>query len=540
MSHHYPKMEFSRVKGLSLLASCALAVLRDWPTDLTTPFQQRIGVKGPDAISIGWNTYKQPSQPCVQYGTSDKYLDMQQCSNDSVTYPPSRTHANTVILSGLEPATTYYYKIESTNSTIEHFFSPRHQGDRSPFAVNVFSDLGVHDVDRYTTNVSMGKRDTIPHIEPALEQTTIGQLASTIDDYELVVHPGGLAYADDWILEPLNTLLHTNASFGEVFEDLANHSVAFQAIIENFYDQLAPIAARKPYMVGPGSHDARCVEERHIGELFCPLGHSNFTDFMTRFGPMMPTAFTSKSGDSLSFSKANRARMLARPPLWYSFEYGMVHFVMIDTETDFESAPDQLGGFAGLDSGPFGSQNQQLEFLEADLSSVDRSVTPWVVVSGHRPWYTTLASGDGPCLPCQAAFEPLLYRYGVDLAIFGHVHNSQRFDPVFNGTADPKGLDDSKAPMYIVAGAAGSIEGLDHLVHRPASTAWAYDEDFNYAQIRFLDEKKMSVSFYRSTNGNCWIIRCCTSRTRIGLWINRSQLLYPDPILPPLMVINNS
>lgn len=42
------------------------------------------------------------------------------------------------------------------------------------------------------------KRDTIPSIQPALNHTTIGQLADNIPDYEFVVHPGDFAYADDW------------------------------------------------------------------------------------------------------------------------------------------------------------------------------------------------------------------------------------------------------------------------------------------------------------------------------------------------------
>jgi acid phosphatase type 7 len=80
---------------------------------------------------------------------------------------------------------------------------------------------------------------------------------------------------------------------------------------------------------------------------------------------------------------------------------------MIDTETDFPNAPDAPGGSADLDSGPFASSpTQQLDFLAADLASVDRTVTPWLVVSGHRPWYTT--GGGETCSPCQTAFVSVL------------------------------------------------------------------------------------------------------------------------------------
>lgn len=279
-------------------------------------------------------------------------------------------------------------------------------------------------------------------IDPSLNHTTIGRLAETINNYEFVVHPGDFAYADDWYLRPKNWFDSVNA---------------YEAILEQFYEQLAPIASRKAYMASPGNHEAECVEIDFTSFL-CPAGQKNFTDFMSRFGKTMPTAFASTSSNTAAKVNANKAQKLANPPFWYSFEYGMVHYTMIDTETDFADAPDEPGGSAGLNGGPFGAPSQQLDFLAADFASVDRGVTPWLVVGGHRPWYST--GGGAICTPCQAAFESLFYQYGVDLAIFGHVHNSQRFAPVYNGTADPAGMNNPQAPMYIVAGGAGNIEGL--------------------------------------------------------------------------------
>ncbi|KAJ6447165.1 acid phosphatase [Purpureocillium lavendulum] len=468
---------------LFVVGALAAASLPPKPADLTTPVQQRIAVNGPNSISVAWNTYQKLSNPCVQYGTSADSLTLQACSSNSVTYPTSRTWSNSVTLTGLTPATTYYYKIVSTNSTADHFLSPRLAGDKTPFAINAIIDLGVYGQDGYTIKGDMTKRDTIPYIPPSLNHTTINRLAQTVDDYEFVIHPGDLAYADDWILKPKNVF---------------HGKDAFQAILETFYDQLAPISGRKPYMASPGNHEAACQEIPHTTGL-CPSGQKNFTDFMNRFGDTMPTAFTSTSQDANAKVNANTARQLASPPFWFSFEYGMAHVVMIDTETDFADAPDGPDGSAGLNSGPFGAPNQQLQFLEADLASVDRTVTPWVIVAGHRPWYTTGTSG---CAPCQKAFEGIMYKYGVDLGVFGHVHNSQRFVPVFNGTADPAGMQDPKAPMYIVAGGAGNIEGLSDVGKNVSYNAFAYDEDFSYATIRFLDEQNLQVDFYRSSTGD--------------------------------------
>ena len=54
---------------------------------------------------------------------------------------------------------------------------------------------------------------------------------------------------------------------------------------------------------------------------------------------------------------------------WYSYDYGMVHMIMMSTEHDF------LPG------------SRQYEWLEKDLKSIDRSKTPWVMIGGHRAMY---------------------------------------------------------------------------------------------------------------------------------------------------------
>lgn len=468
----------------SLLVGTALAAV-DYPPipkDLTTPHQQRIAIYGPDAIAVAWNTYAKLDRSCVQYGISRDKLDKEACSSLSSTYSTSRTYSNAVVLTGLTPATTYYYKIVSTNSTVDQFFSPRPPGDTTPFNLDVVIDLGVYGKDGYTITANNAPRSIIPTIDPELNHTTIGRLADTVDDYEFIIHPGDYGYADDWYLKPKN---------------LFHGKDAYQAILEQFYDQLAPISGRKPYMAGPGNHEAACTEIPFTTGL-CPEGQRNFTEFMHRFDETMPTAFTSASKNTTAQSLAEKAKSLAQPPFWYSFEYGMVHIIMINTETDFPSAPDGPDGSAKLDSGPFGRSGQQLEFLKADLASVDRTVTPWVIVGGHRPWYTT---GTGACKPCQEAFEDLMYKYGVDLGVFGHVHNSQRFLPVYKNTADAKGMNDPAAPMYIVAGGAGNIEGLSPVGLKPSFTEFVYADDYSYATLRILDANNLQVDFIQSSTG---------------------------------------
>ena len=130
---------------------------------------------------------------------------------------------------------------------------------------------------------------------------------------------------------------------------------------------------------------------------------------------------------------------------WYSFDYGMAHFVMLNSETDLGNGlvgPSAVNGSMKENSGdsilcetililtkpgPFGKyQNQQVDFLKADLAKVDRTATPWVIVMMHRPWYTsTEYTPEDVCLVCQEAFEDIFYEQNVDLVISGHVHSYQ-------------------------------------------------------------------------------------------------------------------
>ncbi len=118
--------------------------------------------------------------------------------------------------------------------------------------------------------------------------------------------------------------------------------------------------------------------------------------------------------------------------------------------------PDEPAG-GPEDSGPFALMNAQANWLTADLAAVDRTKTPWVVVAGHRPWY----SSGSICTACQEAFEDVIVQNDVDLVLSGHFHVYERNLPIKNGTADPKGLNDPSSPWYITNGAAGHYDGLD-------------------------------------------------------------------------------
>lgn len=88
---------------------------------------------------------------------------------------------------------------------------------------------------------------------------------------------------------------------------------------------------------------------------------------------------------------------------WYSFDYGDVHFVALDTNDMSES---------------------QAAWLEEDLSATERA---WKVVFGHHPPYS---SGEhGSSARFRELFGPILERYRVDLVLSGHDHDYERMVP---------------------------------------------------------------------------------------------------------------
>ncbi|KAF8319499.1 Metallo-dependent phosphatase-like protein [Cantharellus anzutake] len=463
--------------GLVVLFTCG--VFGDFvssppiPSDKTTPIHQRLAFRGPTAMVVAWNTFQQIATPTVHYGTRIGTLTFSASSDSSVTFPTSRTWANTVVLTGLQPYTTYYYKIESTNSSVLTFTTAR-----IPAAAVI--DMGLFGKDGMTVPAS--KRHLIPRIEPGLEHTTIGALDRMSSEYDFIIHPGDIAYADNWITaNPLYAFFQAQA---------------YESITERFFLQLQPISGIKPYMVGPGNHEATCVEMPFP----CAAGQKNFSSFINRYGLVMPTATTINSLTSVAAASARtHASRLAKPPFWYSFDYGMAHFVMFDTETDLGNGiigPDEPGGGANLGSGPFGGKNQQFNFLQQDLASVDRAVTRMITLA-QLGWY----SSKPTCSECQKAFESLFIQYGVDLAVFGHVHNMQEIAPIANDVVDPAGLNNPKAPWYIVTGAAGNIEGLAPLGEQPSYITWADDTVFGFSKLLFQDRNRLTVQFIRSRDG---------------------------------------
>eukprot|EP00249_Psilotum_nudum_P020507 c27734_g1_i3 orf=968-1945(+) len=185
---------------------------------------------------------------------------------------------------------------------------------------------------------------------------------------------------------------------------------------------------------------------------------------------------------------------------WYSTDYGMFHFCVINTELDWREG------------------SKQHEFIENCLSSVDRQKQPWLIFIGHRVlgyssnlWYGTEGSFDEPM--GREALQNLWQKYRVDVAFWGHVHNYERSYPTLENVV----VSDEKnhysgtfnATIHVVIGGGGAHLNEDSSL----STAWSVyrDVDFGFAKLSAFNHSSLLFEYKKSRDGEIydefWITR---------------------------------
>jgi len=130
------------------------------------------------------------------------------------------------------------------------------------------------------------------------------------------------------------------------------------------------------------------------------------------------------------------------------------------------------------------------------LKAVDRKKTPWLIVSGHRPFYS---SGNSPtdlifAQHLREHLEDLFYRYKVDLVLTGHYHNYERTCPVYKEKCTPG------APTHVLVGTAGIELERDFMDPKPA---WSIERTaiFGHAEIKSFDEKSLRFRLIACEDG---------------------------------------
>ncbi|KAL6521119.1 Purple acid phosphatase 22 [Orobanche gracilis] len=224
-----------------------------------------------------------------------------------------------------------------------------------------------------------------------------------------------------------------------------------QSLWDSFGRLVQPYASTRPWMVTQGNHEI---------EIFPIIYPHGFKAYNARW--RMPYQ---ESGSASN--------------LYYSFDVAGAHIIMLGSYADFDSDSDQY------------------KWLRADLTSVDRTKTPWIFVLVHAPWYNSNDAHRGEGESMRKALEQVLYRARVDVVFAGHVHAYERFTRVNDNKADHCG------PVHVTIGDGGNREGLAMSFENPKPSISIYREpSFGHGRLRIFNNTHAKWTWHRNNDTN--------------------------------------
>ncbi|MBI1287706.1 MAG: T9SS type A sorting domain-containing protein [Flavobacteriales bacterium] len=355
---------------------------------------------------------------------------------------------HTVNITGLDPFTEYYFAV-SDGSTVLAGADDNHRFRTSP-------EIGTVQPIRVWCIGDFGKGN---EKQMAVKQSMLDHVGDDLPDFWMWL--GDNVY-DNGTDEEYST---------KVFDSIYGYSEIFPRI---------------PFMPCPGNHDYGSV-----------LSLTTGADPTTHHGPYYDLVDVPTNGEI--------GGVPSNYELYYSFDYGNVHFMSLNSEigsvTPLQPSWDWTGAnpLFSFNGSPF------TDWMEADLAANDK---PWVVAFIHQPPYTA-GSHESTAfyeVYMQAVREnlvPILESYGVDVLITGHSHVYERsylihgyysnnlsdFDPnvhvvnsssgrLSEGTPYVKYVDGPNpnyGTLYVVQGNSGSSESSASLDHPAMYTGHACD-----------------------------------------------------------------
>ena len=242
---------------------------------------------------------------------------------------------------------------------------------------------------------------------------------------------------------------------------------------------IEPYASLAPYMISIGNHE----QDHLVGGAKDP-SHAPGEGFHPSWGN-----FGHDSGGECGVPSYYRFHMPdnGNGIWWYSYDYGMVHFTVFSTEHNFTSG------------------SPQYQWLLHDLKSVNRKTTPWLILLGHRPMYSSekYPSDYRVTLEMQAALEDVIFEYRVDVALWGHYHAYERTCAVYKQKCDLQGT------VHIVVGTAGCY--LDSAGTYDVPWSVHFEANYGYGRVRVANSSALLWEFVRNRDrtvaDSVWIVK---------------------------------
>jgi acid phosphatase type 7 len=128
----------------------------------------------------------------------------------------------------------------------------------------------------------------------------------------------------------------------------------YEEVWDEYMTEIESMASQLPYMTAPGNHEVECHDPACLTDATLRAKLSNFSAYNTRFRMPAP-----ESGGTLN--------------MHYSFNYGPVHFVTIDTETGYPGAAEEVRAALTVSH----------QCLVAQCCVAQWCVSQWCVVPSH-------------------------------------------------------------------------------------------------------------------------------------------------------------
>ena len=367
----------------------------------------------------------------------------------------------------LTPLKQYWYQ-PGPNASIYTFIARNTAPINSPITSPIKSPSNDPLV-KFLAYGDLGITNSENTIDLIKQLTNIANTPST--DIDFILHFGDIAYADDRDL----VFPPSNPEYAQIYD--------------KWGDIMEPIFSTIPYMTAPGNHEQTC---HSWSDWHCHTDLENFTVYREYF--RMPLAKYNETGGG-NFN------------MWWSMDYKNIHILSISSETDYPGSPDQGGyhnDFINPEAGPFGDQ---MQFVRDDLKKAHENPDiSWIIVNGHRPYYTSAHDDTHLDWPPQTpfvlreAFEPLFYKYNVDLYISGHIHGYERLYPIYKEQVTTKDYSNPLSTIYFVAGMAGNIEGHSATAPTKNYTAVYNHRDYGVSQLSVMNDTHLLWEFIGAQN----------------------------------------
>lgn len=376
---------------------------------LLSSVQAQSLVRGPyqqnattNSIKIMWRT-SSPTQGWVKIGDTPDNLD-------KVFTESAELVDHNVLVTGLSPYTQYYYAIGYGDVTLSsgddhRILTNKPYGDTTGLRVWVIGDAGK------ANNPQMMARDAF--------------LNHTKDNpVDFMIMLGDNAYQDG-----------KDAEYQQkVFES----EYAYKDILKYLH-----------YYATPGNHDYNIIRAESL---------LDYLDPTIEKGPYFDIHELPKNGEAGGVPSGTE--------IYYSFDYGHVHFIVLNSET-FTWTTNQA--------------SPMKDWLAKDIAA---NKLPWTVAYFHQPPYSSGSHSTDTFYEFMMGnmrrfILPILEEAGVDLVLSGHSHvyersyfinghygKSWQFDPAVHGVDMRSGNPDlgetyvkepgSKGTVYSVIGNSGS------------------------------------------------------------------------------------